>query len=95
MTQTSPPPVEIPVTPGQLPLLQDFLRTGDSAAQIAARFGVSRNLVNQQLLRVARAGGYETTSQLLAAVHTRRARLVKHRPNSVLWRGLDGLRLAG
>lgn len=90
MTQIlRPEPALIPVTPGQLPLVQDFLRTGDPAEQIAERFGVSRNLVNQQLLRVARAGGFTTTTQLLAAVHTRRARLVKHRPDSGLWPGAD------
>lgn len=70
----------VPVTPGQLPIVRDFLKTGDNHAQIAARFGVSRNLVSQQLHRVRVAGGFDTLVQMRDAFIARRARLVAAKP---------------
>lgn len=87
MTQTTSPaePALIPVTPGQLAIVRDYLATGDPYDQIAARLKVSRVYVNTQLLRVTRAGGWETPAQLMAAVLNRRARLVRDRPDSPIW----------
>lgn len=97
MTQTAPPlarlrpeqpapePQLILVTPGQLAIVRDYLATGDPYDQIAARLKCSRVYVNTSLLRVARAGGWETPSQLMSAVLNRRARLVRDRPHSPIW----------
>lgn len=72
--------IYVAVSPAQLPIVQDFLKTGDTPLRIAERLGVSRNLVSQQLLRVARSGGFETATQLMAALANRRARLVPRTP---------------
>lgn len=82
MTQTlpHPEPTLVPVTPGQLPIVRDFLNTGDTPAEIARRMGVSRNLVSQQLHRVREAGGFDTLMQMKSAFVGRRALLVKAKP---------------